>query len=88
MVTDAVTTGRGSRTFVVLATLFLLYLALPHTADAGRRRAAAKHRKHHWRADVIKNHLMNHKSLEGMARLVDGQTEYEGTNERKTGTVC
>lgn len=41
-------------------------------------------RKHHWKADVIKNHLKNHKSLEGMVRLVDGGSQHEGTGWEKS----
>lgn len=90
MITTAATSGyrgRGLRTSngrrpaaevlmavsVVLA-LGLLSLLGP-TVDCRR----ADKRRHHWKANVIKNHLKNHKSLEGMVRLVDGESEYEGT---------
>lgn len=75
--------GRGSRSsarkpaaalFVVALSLqmLLLLLLLPSVVQS------AVKRKHHWKADVIKNHLKNHKSLEGMVRLVDGESEHEG----------
>jgi len=58
---------------VSVLALGLLSLVGP-TVD-GRR---ADKRRHHWKVNVIKNHLKNHKSLEGMVRLVDGESEYEG----------
>lgn len=69
--------GRGTWTFArrpVAIFSVLLLLLRSQMADSVKR-------KHHWKADVIKNHLKNHKSLEGMARLVDGHSEYEGMNE-------
>lgn len=70
------------------AAVLLLALCLPplllHQGQPAEIRQVAK-RKSHWKANVIRNHLKNHKSLEGMARLVDGQSEYEGmiTNIKK-----
>jgi len=89
MVTTAATSGyrgRGLRTSngrrpaaevlmaVSVLALGLLSLVGP-TVDCRR----ADKRRHHWKVNVIKNHLKNHKSLEGMVRLVDGESEYEGT---------
>jgi len=77
--------GRGLRTSngrrpaaellmaVSVLALGLLSLVGP-TVDCRR----ADKRRHHWKVNVIKNHLKNHKSLEGMVRLVDGESEYEG----------
>lgn len=60
--------------------IFMLALGLLSLLEpAVDCRRAVKHR-HHWRANLIKNYLKNHKSLEGMVRLVDGESEYEGTN--------
>jgi len=89
MVTTAATSGyrgRGLRTSngrrrpaaevlmaVSVLVLGLLSLVGP-TVDCRR----ADKRRHHWKVNVIKNHLKNHKSLEGMVRLVDGESEYEG----------
>lgn len=79
--------GRGMRrpagrsaAAVSLVALSLL-LVLLHQGQSAEVRQAAK-RKSHWKANVIKNHLKNHKSLEGMTRLVDGQSEHEGMNNK------
>lgn len=61
--------------FVMISVIIFLLLLL-----WGSEMANSVKRKNHWKADVIKNHLKNHKSLEGMVRLVDGQSEYDGTN--------
>lgn len=83
MVTGVVAGYRGRRSAapVALSLLLLLLLGplLGQTADG--RRAAVKRKHHHWKANVIKNHLKNHKSLEGMVRLVDGESEYEGMDQ-------
>lgn len=68
-------TARGHRSsaaavVVTTAAAVLVALSVLQTAHAKRR--------HRWKADVIRNHLKNHKSLEGMVRLVDGGSEYEG----------
>lgn len=57
------------RTSALLLPLLLLLLLDP---------VSAAKKKHHWRANVIKNHLKNHKNLEGMVRLVDGKSDAEG----------
>lgn len=73
--------GRGIQVFAYRPVALLVILSIliclwgPQSADSVKR-------KHHWKADVIKNHLKNHKSLEGMIRLVDGQSEYDGTNTK------
>jgi hypothetical protein len=64
---------------VALSLHLMLLLLLPPGHLAVKR-------KHHWKADVIKNHLKNHKSLEGMVRLVDGESEHEGTMKLQHGT--
>lgn len=79
--------GRGSRSsarkppaaVLVALSLQLVLLLLPSGHLAVKR-------KHHWKADVIKNHLKNHKSLEGMVRLVDGESENEGMVKSQHGT--
>lgn len=80
---------RGRRTFsgrstAVLAALSLFVLLAGRPADCRRRSVTPTDpkRKHHWKLNVIKNHLKNHKSLEGMTRLVDGKSEHEGEQFR------
>ncbi|XP_008178980.2 lysyl oxidase homolog 2 [Acyrthosiphon pisum] len=102
MVTTAATSGYrglGSRTsngrrpaaevFMVVSVLVLGLLSLVGPTVDCRR---ADKRRHHWKANVIKNYLKNHKSLEGMVRLVDGESEYEGNVEimhlGKWGAIC
>lgn len=80
--------GRGPATglrWSMPSLLLLLLLVVPLLADA-RRAAVNKRKHHHWKANVIKNHLKSHKSLEGMVRLVDGQSEYEGMNRKNEST--
>lgn len=65
----------------LLLLLLMVPLFGPRCAVDGRRDAVNKRKHHHWKANVIKNHLKGHKSLEGMVRLVDGESEYEGMNQ-------
>jgi len=88
MVTVAATLGyrgRGLRTSngrrpaaEVLMAVFVLALGLLSLLGPTINCRRADKRRHHWKMNVIKNHLKNHKSLEGMVRLVDGESEYEG----------
>ncbi|VVC37410.1 Immunoglobulin-like fold,SRCR domain,SRCR-like domain,Lysyl oxidase [Cinara cedri] len=85
-----IATGYRDRAYYRLSVLplILLVLALQILAPL----VDCRHKHHHWKANVIKNHLKNHKSLEGMVRLVDGGSEYEGNVEilhlGKWGAVC
>ncbi|XP_026812005.1 lysyl oxidase homolog 2 [Rhopalosiphum maidis] len=76
----------------VLMVMFMLALGLLSLLEPTVDCRRAVKRRHHWRANLIKNYLKNHKSLEGMVRLVDGESEYEGNVEimhlGKWGAIC
>lgn len=80
MVTAATSSYRGRRSAAeILMAIFMLVLGLLSLLELTVDCRRAVKPRHHWKANLIKNYLKNHKSLEGMVRLVDGETEYEGT---------